>query len=93
MKKKGLCFEIRKCPASMYLSCKALQQNMNCWEADDKPCCRRNDINRCKECEVYLEHLGYSKEEIEEILFSVNSNTKEKNDKSLKKRGKQGKIS
>lgn len=75
-KNKGLCFEIRGCPASMYLSCKALQNNKNCWEADDKPCCRRNDLERCKECEVYLEHLGYSKERIAQILAAIKLNKK-----------------
>jgi Holliday junction resolvasome RuvABC DNA-binding subunit len=93
VKKKGLCFEIRGCPASMYLSCKALQQNLNCWEATEKPCCRRNDINRCKECEVYLEHLGYSKEEIEEIIASARTNRQKSTDLSIENKSKQEKIS
>ena len=73
MTRKKLCFEIRHCPASMYLSCPALDANLNCWETDEKPCCRRNDFERCKECEVYLTHLGYTPAEIKKIIVAIRS--------------------
>lgn len=70
---RRLCFEIRHCPASMYLSCPALVAGRNCWEATDKPCCRRNSLERCRECEVYLAGLGYTEDEVKSILLAITS--------------------
>jgi len=48
------CWEYRGCTASLYLMCEAYKRGLNCWEYPDKPCCKRKDLTRCRECEVYL---------------------------------------
>jgi hypothetical protein len=47
------CYEVRGCPASFYLRCPAYEQNKNCWEVPNLPCCKRNDKSRCKQCSIY----------------------------------------
>jgi len=59
----NLCQEIRECPASQYLVCGCLDTKLNCWEIEGKPCCKRDQFERCLSCEVYLEaaqqeHVG-----------------------------------
>ena len=51
--KQNACQQIRVCPASHYLFCAAYKRGVNCWEAVGKPCCKRNDPKRCKDCWVY----------------------------------------
>lgn len=55
------CYEVRGCPASHYLNCAAYRQEINCWEATNIPCCKRNDKERCSQCPIY--QIAFSKPE------------------------------
>ena len=50
----NLCQEARLCPASQYLVCGCLETGRNCSEIEGKPCCKRDDFERCLTCEIYL---------------------------------------
>lgn len=50
----NLCQATRLCPASQYLVCGCLETGRNCWEIEGKPCCKRDDFERCLTCEIYL---------------------------------------
>ncbi|MCK5683343.1 hypothetical protein KAJ27_04460 [bacterium] len=53
------CWQIRCCPASLYNICNAYLNKKNCWEWNkEKPCCKRMDLSRCKDCEVYKVFLA-----------------------------------
>ena len=65
------CCDIRRCSASAYLTCEARERGLSCWETTDRICCRRKDLGRCRECEVYLESEGFSPEEIQKILVEI----------------------
>lgn len=47
-------YAIKGCPASQYMICEAYRTGRNCWETKGIPCCKRNDKERCKGCEVYI---------------------------------------
>ena len=48
------CYEVRGCPASLYLRCEAYATGRNCWEAPTKPCCKAADLQRCRFCSVAI---------------------------------------
>lgn len=53
------CWQIRCCPASLYNICNAYLNSKNCWEWDkEKPCCKRMDLSRCKDCEVFKLYIS-----------------------------------
>lgn len=54
-------YALKGCPASQYLICEAYKNEKNCWETQGVPCCKRDDKERCKECEVYkkAQELGF----------------------------------
>ncbi|MDI6782170.1 MAG: hypothetical protein QME49_08730 [bacterium] len=57
------CYDVRGCPASHYLRCAAYASGKDCWEVPDIPCCKRNDKERCKECNIYQGVFGTVKKE------------------------------
>lgn len=60
---KNLCQAIRECPASQYLICGCLDSGKNCWEITGKPCCKRDEFDRCLSCEIYLEAVEQTQSE------------------------------
>jgi len=48
-------WDVKGCPASMYLVCKAYERKKNCWEVEGIgiPCCKRLRKDRCPTCEVF----------------------------------------
>lgn len=52
---KNLCgdYTFHGCPASFYTSCRAYKEGLNCWEIEDKPCCRNSNFSICSNCKVY----------------------------------------
>jgi len=50
-------YDVKGCPASQYLICEAYKNGKNCWETQGVPCCKRDNKERCKECEVYKKAL------------------------------------
>jgi hypothetical protein len=51
------CFEVRHCPASCYMICKAYKEGSDCWNTINIPCCKRNNKDRCENCHIYKEAL------------------------------------
>lgn len=47
------CFEVRRCPASCYMICKAYKNGTDCWNTTDLPCCKRDVKDRCSSCHIY----------------------------------------
>ncbi|NCO42629.1 MAG: hypothetical protein COZ06_31505 [Armatimonadetes bacterium CG_4_10_14_3_um_filter_66_18] len=58
---RNLCQPIRECPASQYLVCGCLETGQNCWDIEDKPCCKRDEYERCLSCEIYLAAVAQEK--------------------------------
>lgn len=48
------CLDVKGCSAGYYLKCPAFKIEKSCWEVSNVPCCKRNDIERCKICPVYI---------------------------------------
>lgn len=49
------CWDIKICPASYYMNCKAYEKKVDCWEIKDGCLCHY--YPSCEECEIYQEHL------------------------------------
>ena len=50
------CWEIKGCPASFYLNCKAYAKKKNCWEVKDGCLCHLNES--CEKCSIYKAYLN-----------------------------------
>ncbi len=55
------CCWIKGCPASMYFSCRAYAEHVDCWEIKEGCSCPRGIDNErvsdCPNCNIYKNHL------------------------------------
>jgi len=55
------CWQIKGCPASMYLNCKAYSKGKNCWEIKEGCFCNKVDsqlkVGNCQNCSIYKDYL------------------------------------
>jgi hypothetical protein len=48
------CWDIRYCPAGLYMICEAYRKKNNCFEVE-KPVCCQNKKDACSNCYIYQE--------------------------------------
>lgn len=48
------CWEIKGCPASFYLNCKAYAERVSCWKIKDGCMCLSDE--NCDKCSVYKDY-------------------------------------
>jgi hypothetical protein len=50
-------YQVKGCPASYYLTCRAFVEGKNCWEVPGVPCCAKSAHPECQDCQVFKQAM------------------------------------